>query len=142
MNLINKIVNKETVLYGFFGVLTTIINIGLYQILIINGIKYTDANLFALVVTKIAAYIVNKVFVFNSKTNSILELIKEIGRFIITRGATMALDYFGLILMIEFFGIDKSISKYFITFIVVIINYLLGKKHVFIVKEKESQKNV
>lgn len=142
MNLINKIVNKETVLYGIFGVLTTIINIGLYQILIINGIKYTDANLFALVVTKIAAYIVNKVFVFNSKTNGILELIKEIGRFIITRGATMALDYFGLILMIEFFGIDKSISKYFITFIVVIINYLLGKKHVFIVKEKESQENV
>ena len=132
MNLIYKIINKETILYGIFGIFTTFLNIGLYQLLIYLGIVYTNANLVALIVTKISAYIVNKIFVFNSKTENFVELAKEIGRFIVARGATMLLDYFGLIVMVELFGANKSISKYIITILVIVINYFVGKKHVFI----------
>ena len=38
---------------------------------------------------------------------------------------------FGLILMVELLGIHKFISKIFITILVVILNYIIGKKHDF-----------
>jgi len=131
---LKKIINHETIMYGIFGVFTTIINIGLYQILLYYGIQYSYSNLIALVITKITAYVVNKLFVFNSKTNNLLELLKELWRFVVSRGFTMLIDYFGLIFLVEVFELNKSTCKYIITIVVVIINYFLSKKHVFVHK--------
>lgn len=133
-NYLNKIFNKETILYGIFGVLTTVLNIGLYEVLIRFSINYKSANFVTLIVTKLAAYIVNKLFVFESKTENFSELCKEFGRYVVTRGATMLIDYFGLILLVDFLGYNKSICKYITTILVVVINYFLGKKHVFVNK--------
>lgn len=129
---LNKIFNKETILYGIFGVLTTVLNIGLYEVLIKFSMNYKSANFITLIVTKFVAYIVNKLFVFESKTENFTELCKEFGRYVVTRGATMLIDYFGLILLVDFLGYNKSICKYITTIMVVIINYFLGKKHVFV----------
>lgn len=131
----NKIVNKETILYGIFGILTTVLNIGLYEVLVGFNLNYKAANLIALVVVKLVAYVVNKLFVFKSNTDNLLELCQEFSRYVVTRGATMLIDYFGLILLVEYFGYNKSICKYVITIIVIIINYFLGKKHVYINKK-------
>lgn len=128
----NKLVNKETILYGIFGVSTMVLNIGLYEILIKFNLNYKSANLITLIVVKLVAYVVNKLFVFQSKTNNFLELSKEFGRYVVTRGATMLIDYFGLILLVDYFGYNKSICKYIVTIIVIIINYFFGKKHVYV----------
>lgn len=45
--------------------------------------------------------------------------------------ATALIDYFGLILLVELFHADKMFSKVFITVFVIVINYVVGKKHVF-----------
>jgi putative flippase GtrA len=55
----------------------------------------------------------------------------EFLRFVIARGATMLIDYFGLILLVEAMHVDKLIGKVIITAIVVVINYILGKGVVF-----------
>ena len=84
-----------------------------------------------MIVVKLAAYICNKNFVFQSRTGSWIELIKEFGRFVVARGATMLIDYFGLITLVEICSLDKVLSKVFLTVLVIIINYFIGKKHVF-----------
>ena len=130
-NLFSKIFNKETFLYAVFGVLTTLLNIFMFKWLLMLKVEYKIANLFTLVVVKLTAYICNKNFVFKSKCPNFKALLAEFWRFVYARGATMILEYFGLILMVELLGINKLISKIFMTILVVILNYIIGKKHVF-----------
>lgn len=131
LGISKKIVNRETVLYSFFGVLTSIENILLFKLLLQLRIKYQSANLITLIVVKLTAYICNKNFVFQSKTSNIVELIKEFGRFVVARGTTMLIDYFGLIFFVEVLRFNVFCSKIFFTVLVIVINYFTGKKHVF-----------
>lgn len=129
--LMKKFLNKETILYGIFGVGTSVLNIVLFQVLLMTNMDYKVANLITLVVVKIAAYICNKNFVFKSHCASFVELLKEISRFIVARGATMIIDYVGLIIMVDLCKLPELPSKIFITTLVIVINYIVGKKHVF-----------
>lgn len=131
MNKIKKIINKEFILYIIFGILTTFINIGLFFILNKIGIIYFIANLIALITAKTAAYFFNKFFVFKSKCKNKLELIKEILSFIFCRSITFLIDYLGLIFLVEIINLDKLLGKCIVTFIVIIINYILGRKYIF-----------
>lgn len=129
--LINKLINRETILYAVFGVLTSLLNYYLFKVLLELGMDYKIGNLITLIVVKLAAYICNKNFVFKSHCQSFLELCKEVLRFVFARGATALIDYFGLILLVELFRFDKLYSKIFVTVLVIVINYVVGKKHVF-----------
>lgn len=128
---------KELVLYGIFGVGTTIANILTYQFLLLF-LDYKFSNLIAIIFTKLLAYIVNKKFVFCSHCANIRELISEIVRFIITRGFTGLIDFFGLILFVEVFKYNQVYSKYFLQIVVIALNYIFGKKTVFINKKEET----
>jgi len=127
----NRLINRETILYTLFGVLTSIENVVLFKILLVFIENYKMVNIITLIVVKLTAYICNKNFVFKSKTNNLYGLAAEIGRFLLARGASMLLDYFGLILMVEVMSLNILFSKFFITILVVILNYFIGKKHVF-----------
>ena len=133
MNKIKELINKhkQFLKYGFFGVVTTLLNLFLYWFLIKIGIKYTISNIITLITIKTLCYFVNKVFVFNSKCKSKKELFNEIFKYIFSRLFTMIIDYFGVILFVEVFNIDKVISKIIVLIIVVIINYFLCKKYVY-----------
>ena len=128
----------ELVRYGISGAGTTLLNIFLYQFLLIF-LDYRVSNLIAILVSKTFAYAVNKKYVFRSKCKNTRELIAEIVRFIVTRGATGLLDYFGLILAVETFGFDRVWSKYVIQAIVIVLNYILGKRAVFVNNDAEDQ---
>lgn len=128
---ITRFINKETVLYTIVGVGTSIFNIALFQILLLLKLDYKIANFISLVAVKLAAYICNKNLVFQSKCENWIELAKEFGRFVIFRGATMVLDYVGLIAMVDYMKLDKFVSKCFVTVVVIGINYFTGKKQVF-----------
>lgn len=126
-----KVINRETILYFLFGIATSIENVMLFKLLLAFQIEYQSANLITLVIVKITAYVCNKNFVFKSKTGSWIELSKEFFRFVIARSATMLIDYFGLICAVELLNFDMFYSKCFFTVIVIIINYFIGKRHVF-----------
>lgn len=128
---IKKIFNQETVLYAIFGVLTSVENVLLFKVLLLVGWEYRIANFVTLVTVKLTAYICNKNLVFKSKTGSWTGLLKEFGRFVVARGATMLVDYFGLILLVEILHMDMLYSKCFLTVLVIVLNYFIGKKHVF-----------
>ncbi len=130
--LLKKICSREFLSYGFFGVLTTLLNLALYHVLVVGGLDYVIANLITLIVVKLTAYVVNKIFVFRSKSSNLLALCKEFCMFVITRGLTGLIDFFGLILAVEIFGFDKIISKYVLQVVVIILNYIFGKVLVFI----------
>lgn len=126
---------KQIILYIIFGIITSTLNILFFYILISLKINYQIANLITLIIVKIITYICNKKIVFKSKCNSIKELIIEFLKFIFWRGFTLIIDYFGLIILVEIFKINKVISKIVITTTVIIVNYITSKL-IFLKTEK------
>ena len=122
---------QEVLRYGLAGAATTAVNVGLYHLLLLAGTAYRPANLTAIVISKLFAYAVNKLFVFRSHCATRAELWREIGRFTLTRGSTGVLDYFGLIFLVSIMGWDRVWSKYLLQGVIITLNYLLGRRVVF-----------
>ena len=135
----SKLVNRETVTYAVFGVATAAVNLLTYRGLLLLALDYRVSNLVALVFSKLFAYVANKRYVFRSKTESFGAFMGEFLRFAATRGATALIDYFGLILLVERFHMDEKLGKYIVIIVVVVLNYVLGKKLVFTKKAAESE---
>ncbi len=122
---------KEFIRYIIWGLITTLFHFLFYYLLNIIGLYYVIANVIAIITTKALAYICNKLFVFKRKCDNYKELLKEIFHFIISRGFTFLIDFFGLILLVDVFKFNKFIGKIIVLIIVVIINYILGKDFVY-----------
>ena len=125
------LLNREVVLYGVFGVLTSVMNVAMFTLLLDAGWEYRVANVVTLVAVKLTAYVCNKHFVFRSHCASLADLLREFGRFVVARGATMLIDYFGLIALVDGLGLAKVPSKVLVTALVIVLNYVIGKAAVF-----------
>ena len=122
---------QELLSYLVFGLLTTVVNVGVFNLLYVLDVEYQFANLTALVLAKLFAYFTNKHFVFKTKTRQGFESIREFIRFVFARGFTGLVDYFGLIFLVEIISFDPVYSKYGLQVVVIVLNYILGKKLVF-----------
>lgn len=125
-----KIWSKEFILYVFWGLTTTILNIVLYALLCYL-MKYWIANIIAIVTCKVYSYFTNKFFVFKSKCGNLLAVMRELGTYIMTTGVSALADFFGVLLLVEVVMVDQQIAKYIIAIVVMLVNYVLRKKFVF-----------
>ncbi len=134
MNKIKDLLKKYKfiILYGIFGVLTTVINIVSYSLLFeVFGISNVVSNIIAWILSVLFAFITNKLWVFDSKSLEFKLFLKELGNFTVCRLATGVLD-----LGIMFVGVDllkgpAIILKVISNIIVIILNYVMSKLFVF-----------
>ncbi|MDK9711868.1 GtrA family protein [Acidaminobacter sp.] len=122
---------KEVSMYLVFGVLTTLINLATYSVLVMLGIHYGIATSAAFVLAVFFAYETNKRFVFDSVKATAREESRQIAAFFSSRVATFGVETAGLVLLIEVFGAGEQLSKYLMTAVVVVLNYVLSKHLVF-----------
>lgn len=127
---------NEILRYALVGVSTTVVNFAIYHLLIFWGIDYRIANLLAVILCKVYGYFANKFIVFRSHCSDLKEWVYEIGKYTVARGASGIIDYCGVIIAVELFGIDKIVSKYAINIIVIVVNYFFSKYLVFAKKDK------
>ena len=126
---------KFIILYGIFGVLTTLINIVTYSLLYsVLGFSNVISNIIAWVLSVLFAFITNKLWVFESKSFEFKLFMVELGNFTLCRLATGVLD-----LGIMFVGVDllkgpAIILKIVSNIIVIILNYVMSK--IFVFKKK------
>ena len=130
MKRLKDIINKQVIDYLIWGGSTTLVNLVLYTLLCMI-VDYRIANLIAIIVCKIYAYIVNKFFVFCSRCSDMRELLQEVFRYVLSRGFTGIVDYVGVLVLVEAVDVHKLVSKYAITVLVMVLNYILGKYAVF-----------
>lgn len=131
----NKI--KEVLWYGFFGVLTTLINIISFDLLDKAGVSVYLANFIAWVLSVLFAFITNKLFVFESKSFKMKIVFKEMGSFFLARVVSLGIDMAGMYVLLDIFKVKKMISKIIVNVIVIIANYVFSKLFVF--KRKSSE---
>lgn len=130
MELIKKY--KGIILYGIFGVLTTIINIAVYALCYKKlGIANIPSDIIAWIVAVLFAFITNKLYVFDSKDMKMATFLPELIKFMAARLATLGVD-----VLIMYIGVDmmhgpEIIIKAGANVIVIILNYILSKLVVF-----------
>ncbi len=130
----NKI--KEIIWYGFFGVLTTLVNIISFYFLDKTGMNVYLNNFIAWFLSVLFAFITNKLYVFNSKSLDKKVVIKEICSFFFFRILSLGIDMAGMYICISLLNIGKMISKIIMNVIVIVANYIFSK--IFIFKKKEA----
>lgn len=120
---------KEVTRYLFWGVVTVLVNYFSY-LLLEQFLAYQIANLISIIFTKVFAYCTNKKFVFQTKTN-FKEQVLEVFRYILSRGFTGVVDFFGLILLVDILLVNDKFGKMIMIVITTILNYFCGKIFVF-----------
>ena len=139
MEKIKKIAKNQAVRYIFFGGCTTAVNLVSYAVFrYLLQIDITIANVMSIFLAILFAYIVNKIFVFESKTSGVRELFIEMGQFIGMRLSTMFIEVFGVVYMSCIWNIPDMVSKVIIQVVVLILNYIFSKVFVF----NKERKNV
>lgn len=137
----HKIIKKEFVRYLIGGGTITILNAGLYTILVLFAMKPRWANLIALVVAKLYGYFINKLFVYKSKGLTAKEARWEFARYFSARGLTGLVDYVLVLILAEGYGFNAFYTKYGVMILVIVLNYLFGKFWVFKNDVKQGDKN-
>ena len=129
--IIKKLFTKEVILYGIFGIFTTIVNLGIFYLLTyILHLEENISNIIAILCAVIFAYITNKDLVFHSNAKLVKEKIMQFIKFLSGRAFTMIVEWGGCLLLF-LTPVPQMISKLAMTVIVIILNFFISKLLVF-----------
>ena len=131
IQLIKKVCTKEIIFYAIFGVLTTVLNLGVFYVLS-NLLHWNEnmSNVIAIVIAVLFAYFTNKDLVFHSEAKTLKAKWKEFAKFISGRAFTMIIEWVGGALLF-LTPMPQMISKLIVTVVVVILNFFISKFFAF-----------
>lgn len=123
---------KDVLLYLFFGVLTTLINLIAYWVMGTKlCINIHISNVTAWVVAVIFAYVTNRTWVFKEHAHGAHAIGKEICSFSAGRLFTLGVEELMLLLFVDLLSFNKNVIKIIGQVAVVILNYVISKLFVF-----------
>ena len=124
--------NKEVLLYLFFGGLTFIVSIVTYAVFNVSmGINELIANVMSWVLAVSFAFATNRVWVFQSPTDSVQAFIKQMFVFYSGRVITLVVEEAILLVFITWLGFNSMLIKVIAQVIVIVLNYVISKLVVF-----------
>ena len=160
--ILKKVINRETIMYIIFCVLTTLVNWVVYTAFdkmlssetAENAVKSADtfegaidtflskgaAGIIAWVAAVAFAYVTNRLWVFEERAHGPKNIALECGRFVGARVATGIIEILGVPALVviglraQILGLD--VAKLIISVIIVILNYIFSKLFVF--KDKKD----
>ncbi|HIX36134.1 MAG TPA: GtrA family protein [Candidatus Limosilactobacillus merdigallinarum] len=127
---------KSIIAYLFWGVVTTIINIGSYQIMSpVWHWNYEVSTVIAWFLSVLAAYFTNKVWVFGSHYTTVKAFVVEITSFFFYRGLTLLIDMAFMWVGVSVLGLRSSLQQFIVktldNVVVIIANYIFSKWLIF-----------
>lgn len=138
MELIKKLWQKykSIIAYLFWGVVTTIINIGSYQIMSpVWHWNYEVSTVIAWFLSVLAAYFTNKVWVFGSHYTTVKAFVIEISSFFFYRGLTLLIDMAFMWVGVSVLGLRSPLQQFIVktldNVVVIIANYIFSKWLIF-----------
>ena len=123
---------KAPILYLFFGGVTTVINIAVYDLLYyVVGASNDLSNVISWIITVTVAYITNKLWVFESRGTGTKTLLREITSFFGCRAATGVMDFAIMHIGVDILAYPAFLLKVISNIIVIILNYVASKLIIF-----------
>ena len=127
----NKEKLGELVRYGFFGGLTTAINLLLFAVFKELGMYYIVANTVSYVIAVIINYVLNVLFVFKGSPKKGKAQWIQLGKFLLTRAGSLLVDntlFFCLVTLLSFPVYPSRIG---LSFVIILGTYVINKALVF-----------
>jgi putative flippase GtrA len=128
----------EVLRYLFFGGLTTLVNWAAYAVMVqLIGLQVAVSNAIAWVLAVAFAFIVNKLWVFQSRSWESSVLRREVVSFYGSRIVVGLVELVGVPLLFyigldyPLFGIEGFLAKAMVSIVVVVLNYVFSKLFVF-----------
>ena len=135
--------NKEVVNYLIFGVLATVVNLGVKYLLLFtildaaNALQLQTAVIISWIVACIFAYFTNRTIVFKSESK---EILKEAISFVTARLITLGMEMLIMFIFVTALGLNSdlwvAIWSLVAQAVVIISNYVFSKLIIFKKKEK------
>lgn len=133
---------KELILYVFFGGLTTLVNWGLYTLLVdVLHVSYLWSTALAQIAAILFAYVTNRIWVFESRVYGFRGIALEMAKFFGCRAASFVLDIGCMYVGVDLLHINDKWMKLLSNVIIIIVNYALSKLFIFRKSGKGSEKN-
>jgi len=140
--LITKLLTGEAMRYLIIGVCTTLVNFVIFTVMTkgfgmdATPLGVTISNCVSIPASIVFAYVANKLVVFRSHCKSMGELMAEIVKFFGARALTMVLEFVGVELLVNRWGMDSVLGKLAMQVFVIVANYFISKFLVFTGKKK------
>ncbi|MFQ9514895.1 MAG: GtrA family protein [Eubacterium sp.] len=135
--LIWGLISYEMISYVLFGVGTVVIDYSVFSFITAMGLNALISNIISTLCAIIFAYFTNKLWVFKSKTNGFIEIIREFFRFANVRFATLLMTEV-MLFMSQLLNGNDYIVKLIAMLLTVILNYVFSKLFIF-TKRKGSK---
>ena len=126
-----KFINRETVTYIIFGVLTTAVDWVTYTVLWRMGTDYRVSTALSWAAAVLFAFVTNKLFVFRSFVMRPGLLWKEFSGFVAARVATGIFTMLGMIAMVDGLKWNEFFGKLVVSAISLVLNYVFSKWFIF-----------
>ena len=132
-----KFVNRESVTYIIFGVLTTAVDWVTYAVLWRLGTDYRVSTALSWAAAVLFAFVTNKLFVFRSFEFRPALLWREFSGFVAARAATGVFTMVAMIVMVDGLRWNEFLGKLVVSAISLVLNYIFSKWFIF----KKTEKN-
>ncbi len=123
---------KNIILYLFFGVCTTLINIIAYWVMAHPmQLSVMLSTIVAWILAVLFAYITNRKWVFYSGAIKKKEILREIVSFFSCRLITGVVDWICMFVFVDYLKLNDIIIKFIANIVVIILNYIASKVIIF-----------
>lgn len=127
----SKFVNRESISYLIFGVLTTLVDWLTYAALWRLGTDYRISTAVSWMAAVLFAFVTNKLFVFQSFDVHWEHLWKEFTSFVGCRGLTGVITLVAMIIMVDTLHWNEFLGKLMVSAISLLLNYIFSKLFIF-----------
>ena len=118
--------------YLIFGVLTTIINLGVYALLYsFLGVSNVLSTVVSWTAAVVFSFVTSKRYVFGSTSWDRLVVLAEFNKFMAVRIGTGVFEVILMYISVDLLGFNGLLMKIIVNIFVVITNYLASKLMIF-----------
>lgn len=139
INMWKRVVNRESVSYIIFGVLTTLVDWVTYTICWKLGMDYRVSTAVSWAAAVLFAFVTNKLFVFQSMDMNLDLMWKEFVSFVGCRAATGAFTMVAMIVMVDYLHLNEFLGKLIVSAISLVLNYIFSKLFIFKKKYNDEE---
>ena len=129
--MLKRFINKETISYLVFGLLSTVVNFVAFSLCELVHIPYIYGTMIAWACAVVFAYVTQKMFVFQNKDWRKQTVIKELSGFLACRIASGVFDVLFMGLAVGILLMNPFVAKLLSNVFVAIFNYIFGKWFIF-----------
>ncbi len=123
--------NRETVSYIVFGVLTTVVSFVSQMLFASLGTPAWVNTIGSWICAVTFAYVVNKLFVFESHTDTRAAFLRELWLFFAARLASLGMELVFMFVTVDLLHFSEAICKLIAQVFILVANYIFSKLIIF-----------